>query len=164
MQWEVRKMDIRGKIRLFKDSSRQFGIILVILLMILIFSYGSDVFFTYGNFISILQQTAIKGVMAVGMTLIIISGGIDLSAGAIAGLSSMVAATIMTKYSGDYVVPLSIIVALLIGIICGFINGALIAFFDLQPFLVTMGTMSLFRGLDYIYSGALPVRNLPQSF
>lgn len=157
-------MNIKKRFGLLKNSSRQFGILLVIILMILVFSLCSDVFFTYSNFISILQQASIKGVMAVGMTLIIISGGIDLSVGAITGLSSIVAATLMTKYSGDHMIFVALFVALLIGIACGLLNGCLIAFFDLQPFLVTMGTLRLFRGIDYIYSGALPVRNFPQKF
>ena len=157
-------MNIKKRFVSLKTSSRQFGILMVIVLMMLVFTLESDVFLTYGNFISILQQASIKGVLAVGMTIIIISGGIDLSVGAIAGLSSIVAGTLMTKYDGTHMIITALFIALIIGILCGLLNGILISFFDLQPFLVTMGTMSLFRGIDYIYSGALPVRNLPQKF
>ena len=147
-----------------KGFGRQFGILLVIFIMMIVFATGSNVFFTYSNFISIFQQASIKGVIAVGMTLIIISGGIDLSVGAITGLSAIVAATIMTRNPESPQIAFALIMAVLIGVLCGLLNGCLIAIFDLQPFLVTMGTMSLFRGIDYIFSGALPVRNLPSAF
>jgi len=61
-------------------------------------------------------------------------------------------------------IPVAILACFVTGLVCGFINGILISTFDLQPFLVTMGTMQLYRGIDYIYSGALSIRGLPQEF
>lgn len=146
-----------------KNSLRQLGILLVMAVMAAVFTLGARSFFTWGNLISILQQTAIKGVLAVGMTIVIISGGIDLSVGSIVALSSFVAAKIMITYGAEAIV-VALVAALLTGICCGFINGALISAFDVQPFLITMGTMNLFRGLDYIFSGAVSIRGLPIEF
>lgn len=144
-------------------SHRQLGILIVLVVMAVIFAIGSNRFLTFNNIISILQQTAIKGVLAVGMTMIIILGGIDLSIGSTVALSSMVAAMLMVSHGPSFI-PWAIAVALLIGVICGFANGALISIFNLQPFLVTMGTASLVRGIDYIISGGMSVRGLPKEF
>lgn len=142
---------------------RQLGILLVLVIMSVVFSIGSDFFFTFGNFISIFQQAAISGTLAIGMTLVIITAGIDLSVGSSVGLAAAVAASIMVEHGSDAIVP-SLLAALLIGMLCGFINGALISCLDLQPFLVTMGTQSLYRGIEYIYTGAVTVRGLPSEF
>ncbi len=142
---------------------RQLGILIVLAIMFAIFSIGSKDFFTANNMISILQQAAIKGTIAIGMTLVIITAGIDLSVGSITGLSAAVAAMIMVKNGADSI-PTAIAAAIAIGFICGFINGELISRFKLQPFLVTMGTLSLYRGIEYIYTGAVTVRGLPPVF
>lgn len=142
---------------------RQLGILIVLAIMFAIFSIGSKDFFTANNMISILQQAAIKGTIAIGMTLVIITAGIDLSVGSITGLSAAVAAMIMVKNGADSI-PTAIAAAIAIGFICGLINGELISRFKLQPFLVTMGTLSLYRGIEYIYTGAVTVRGLPPVF
>lgn len=142
---------------------RQLGILIVLAIMFVVFSIGSSYFLTVSNMISILQQAAIKGTIAIGMTLVIITAGIDLSVGSITGLSAAVAATIMVKNGADGI-PTAIAAAIAIGFICGFINGELISRLKLQPFLVTMGTLSLYRGIEYIYTGAVTVRGLPPVF
>lgn len=149
---------IKGRINV-----RQLGILLVLVIMSVVFSIGSEFFLTFSNFISIFQQAAISGTLAIGMTLVIITAGIDLSVGSTVGLSAAVAASIMVKHGAGGIIP-AIAMALLIGLICGLVNGILISCLNLQPFLVTMGTLSLYRGIEYIYTGAVTVRGLPAEF
>jgi len=144
-------------------SNRQFGIVLVLAVMVIFLSIVSSVFLTPGNLLSVLNQASVKGVVAVGMTFIIIMGGIDLSVGSILSLSAMFTADILMK-QGIGALPTALLAALAVGLLCGFVNGFLIAQFDLQPFLVTMGTMNVFRGLDYLYSGAISIRGLPKEW
>lgn len=95
------------------------------------------------------------------MTLVIITGGIQLSVGSIMALSSMVAAKLM---HAGVSFQIAVIIALLIGIGCGALDGILISWLKLQPFLVTMGTMSVYRGITLIISDGLPVRGLDTNF
>lgn len=129
--------------------------------MVIVFSSMTDVFLTQRNLINILQQSSINACIAIGMTLVIISGGIDLSVGPIAALSAVLSATMLMA---GYPVPLILVTALAIGLSCGFLNGILIAFAGLQPFIVTLGTLSLFRALALIFTGGSPVLGLPNEF
>jgi ribose transport system permease protein len=140
---------------------RDLGTLLGLILLALAFGSLTDVFFTQRNIINILQQSSINACLAIGMTLVIISGGIDLSVGATAALSAVLSATLLKAGSPPIVV---IGVAILIGAACGFFNGAIITFVGLQPFIVTLGTLSVYRALALIYTGGNPVLALPNEF
>lgn len=140
---------------------RKAGIVFSLVLLGLIFSVLSDKFLTPNNITNILLQSAINGTIALGMTIVIISGGIDLSVGSIMALASMVAAKMMVSRAS---VAVSLVTAFVIGIAAGIINGLFISQLSLQPFLVTLGTMSVYRGLTLIISDGLPVRGLDSSF
>ena len=142
-------------------SWRDMGTVLGLVLMIIVFASLTDVFLTQRNLVNILQQSSINACIAIGMTLVIISGGIDLSVGPAAALSAVFSATLLMA---GYPVPVVILTALSIGLACGFLNGLLIAFAGLQPFIVTLGTLSLFRALALIYTGGNPVLGLPNEF
>ncbi len=142
-------------------SWRDMGTVLGLVLMIIVFASLTDVFLTQRNLVNILQQSSINACIAIGMTLVIISGGIDLSVGPAAALSAVFSATLLMA---GYPVPLVILTALSIGLLCGMLNGLLIAFAGLQPFIVTLGTLSLFRALALIYTGGNPVLGLPNEF
>jgi ribose transport system permease protein len=142
-------------------SWRDMGTVAGLIIMVIVFSSLSDVFLTQRNLVNILQQSSINSCIAIGMTLVIISGGIDLSVGPAAALSATLSATLLMA---GYPVPLIIITALAIGLSCGFLNGVLIALAGLQPFIVTLGTLSLFRALALIYTGGNPVLGLPNEF
>jgi putative xylitol transport system permease protein len=120
-------------------------------------------FLTPENISNILLQTSINGILAMGMTLVILTGGIDLSVGSVLAFSSIVAATFVT---GDN--PHSPIVALLVGVVTGgllgLINGWIIAYLKIPPFVATLGMLSVARGLTYAYTGGMPVPNLSESF
>lgn len=142
-------------------SWRDMGTVLGLLLMVVVFASMTDVFLTQRNLVNILQQSSINACIAIGMTLVIISGGIDLSVGPAAALSAVLSASLLMA---GYPVPVVILGAISIGLACGFLNGLLIAFAGLQPFIVTLGTLSLFRALALIYTGGSPVLGLPNEF
>lgn len=129
--------------------------------MIVVFSSLTNVFLTERNLINILQQSSINACIAIGMTLVIISGGIDLSVGPAAALAAVLSASLLVA---GYPVVVVMLAALAIGLMCGFVNGALIAYAGLQPFIVTLGSLSLFRALALIFTGGNPILSLPNEF
>jgi ribose transport system permease protein len=144
-----------------KFSVRDAGTILGLVLIVVVFAMLSPVFLTTSNLINILQQSSINALIALGMTLVIISGGIDLSAGPTAALSAVIGATLMVA---GVPMPLAIIASLGVGMMCGLFNGLLVAYGGLQPFIVTLGGLSLFRALSLIYTGGNPVFGIPPEF
>ncbi len=145
----------------WKISWRDMGTVAGLLIMAVVFASKSDVFLTQQNLVNILQQSSINACIAIGMTLVIISGGIDLSVGPIAALAAVLSASLLVA---GYPVPIVILAALAIGLLCGVVNGSLIAYAGLQPFIVTLGTLSLFRALALIYTGGSPILSLPNEF
>ncbi len=150
------RISLLSRIR-FRDAGTLLGLILISI----VFALQSDVFLTQPNLINILQQSSINACIALGMTLVIISGGIDLSVGPIAALSAVLGAAMLVA---GVPIPLAILGALATGVACGFVNGALIAWGGLQPFIVTLGGLSLYRALALIYTGGQPIFGLPDEF
>ena len=145
----------------FKFNLRDAGTLIGLLIIIITFSFLSPVFFTIPNLLNILQQSSINALIALGMTLVIISGGIDLSVGPTAALSAVLGATMMVA---GVPVPLAILATLGIGAICCVFSGSLVAYAGLQPFIVTLGGLSLFRAVALIYTGGNPVFGIPTEF
>ena len=141
----------------FRDA----GTLLGLALIVLVFSLLTPVFLTGPNLMNILQQSAINACIALGMTLVIISGGIDLSVGPVAALSAVLGAAMMVA---GVPLPFAILGALAVGAACGLFNGALIAWGGLQPFIVTLGGLSLFRAFALIYTGGTPIFGIPPEF
>lgn len=141
----------------FRDAGTLIGLILISV----VFASMSPTFLTVPNLLNVLQQSSINACIALGMTLVIISGGIDLSVGPVAALTATLGAAMLVA---GVPVPLAILGALAVGAGCGFINGALIAWGGLQPFIVTLGGLSLYRALALIYTGGQPIFGLPDGF
>ena len=141
---------------------RKYGIVLMLLLLIVYFSFGSKYFLTGGNIVNVLRQSAVTGISAVGLTYVMLTGGIDLSIGAVIGLTAVTAASLMAKVGMNPV--LACIIALLLGILIGFINGILINYVEIPALIATLGVMTSVRGLCYILTGGLPVYGFPTSF
>ena len=141
----------------FRDA----GTLIELILISVVFASMSPTFLTAPNLLNILQQSSINACIALGMTLVIISGGIDLSVGPVAALTATRAAAMMV---GGVPVPLALLGGLGVGAACGFVNGALIAWGGLQPFIVTLGSLSLYRALALIYTGGQPIFGLPNGF
>ncbi|ORM63606.1 ribose ABC transporter permease [Pantoea rodasii] len=145
----------------FKLNLRDAGTLIGLLIIVVTFSFLSPVFFTVPNLLNILQQSSINALIALGMTLVIVSGGIDLSVGPTAALSAVLGATMMVA---GVPVPVAILATLGIGALCGVFSGALVAYAGLQPFIVTLGGLSLFRAIALIYTGGNPVFGIPMEF
>lgn len=151
----------------------KYGIVAVLILMIVVMSIVKPSFRTISNFMNILTQSSIYGILALGMTLVIISKGIDLSVGSILALSAVVAASLgQTSTASSKLFPslpelpviLPILGALAIGTLCGAINGGLIAFTGIPAFIATLGMTTIARGFAYIYTNGKPVSTLIPGF
>lgn len=145
----------------FRAHSREGSLIVALLIMTLIFSAINPIYFSFGNMQDIVDQTTIIGLMALGTTVVIISAGIDLSLGSSLALVGVIVAQLL-------VAGLNPILCIILGLLCGFLfgmfNGILVTRFKLQPFIATLGAMSLFRGVAYILTKGLPVMNMPPDF
>jgi putative xylitol transport system permease protein len=141
----------------------QYGIIIAFLLLCVALTFLNKYFLTPENITNILLQTSINGILAMGMTLVILTGGIDLSVGSVLAFASIVAATFV---SGDNPQPplVALLVGLVTGAFLGLINGVVIAYLKIPPFVATLGMLSVARGLTYAYTGGMPVPNLSESF
>lgn len=134
---------------------------LFLILMCIVLAIASDKFLTVRNLMSIVKQISIQSIVAIGMTMIIISGNIDLSVGSLVALCSVVGAMMMNKGMPAIV---AIIASLVIGGLAGFITGGVTAKLKLHSFLVTLALMTAFRGLAQTLTNGRPVAGLPSSF
>lgn len=140
---------------------RDAGTLLGLVAIVVVFSVLSPNFLTEPNILNILQQSSINACVALGMTLVIIAGGIDLSVGPTAAIAAVSVAVLMAM---GVSIALAIPIALLFGTAAGAINGSLVAFGGLQPFIVTLGTLSLYRAISLIYTGGNPIFGIPPAY
>jgi ribose transport system permease protein len=124
-------------------------------------SIASPHFLTNTNLSSVVRQTAVINIMALGMTMIIIAGGIDLSVGAILAMGGLLGTMAMEKGAP---IPAGVAIGVLVGLVCGFVNGFLTTRLGIAPFIVTLGTLGIVRGVTLIISNGLPVHRIPQPF
>lgn len=140
---------------------QRFGLLFVFILFALILSLLSDRFLTVSNLTNVLRQASINGIVAVGMTFVILTGGIDLSVGSILALSVVIGADLMKNGTP---VPLAVAASLGIGAGLGFINGLFIAKAKIPPFIATLGMFTVARGLALMFTQGQPITGLPDSF
>ncbi|WP_035387236.1 ABC transporter permease [Ferrimonas senticii] len=132
--------------------------------------WDSNYFLTQSNFLSVLRQVSINGILAIGMTFVIIIAGVDLSVGSVLALAGIVAARFVTNTADmaiggfDSPILLPLMIAIMIGAVCGFINGYIISKFRLQAFIVTMGMLSAARGMAMLTTDGNPVSSLDRGF
>ncbi len=136
------------------------GLIGVIILMIIVFSLVNPNFYSAVNMRNVSRQIAILGIVSCGQTMVILSGGFDLSVGMAIGLISVVSSLIMS----DYGLWPGIAAGLLAGLSVGALNGFMVAKAGLPPFIATLATFSAARGLALIISGGLPITDMPPEF
>nr|WP_314418283.1 ABC transporter permease [uncultured Erwinia sp.] len=133
-------------------------------------AWNSNYFLSNENMLIVLRQISINGILAIGMTFVIITAGVDLSVGSVLALSGIVAARFATTNTGlaigdtAHAVLMPLIIALGIGIVCGLLNGTILARYRLQPFIVTMGMLSAARGLALLTTDGNPVSQLNPDF
>jgi len=132
-----------------------------LLAMVIVMSFLSDRFLTLPNMLNIFRQVSIMGMMAVGMTMVILAQGIDLSVGSILALSGAVTAGMM---AGDTSMVLSVLIGLAVGTGLGLFNGLMISKAKLPDFIVTLAMMSIARGLVLVYTGGRPISGFDPAF
>ncbi|HZK60765.1 MAG TPA: ribose ABC transporter permease [Anaerovoracaceae bacterium] len=128
--------------------------LIVLLLLCLVMSMLNDRFWTWSNIIIVLRQTSINAVIATGMTFAILIGGIDLSVGSVVAICGAIAATLISTGMDTILV---VLITLMLGLGIGLVNGLLITKGRLQPFIATLGTMTLLRGLTLVYTQGKPI-------
>ncbi len=129
--------------------------------LFLLLSLASPYFLTPGNLSSVVRQTTVITIMAIGMTVVMASGGIDLSVGSMVGLTGVCGAMLI---SGQFPIAVALMGAVLAGTLCGCCNGAAVTFFRIPPFIATLGTLGIYRGLTLIMTGGIPVADLSRDF
>jgi len=136
-------------------------LVVLLAVLFLFFSITSDVFLTVNNLKTLVRQVSIYGIIAIGMLVVIISAGIDLSVGSVTGLSGVVAALCM---AGGMPISISLIIALVSGLMVGLVNGILVHNGKVPPFIATMGTMTVVRAIIMLLTNASMISGQPQSF
>jgi len=154
------KKERSGKLNILKRT--EFSLILIIVAIFLIAAFGTNNFFTSYNLTNIMKQCSIIGVISISATLIIITGGIDLSCGAICGMSTLIVAMGQAKWGMS--VAAAITVALAAAIVCGIYNAVIINEFKVPPFIATLGSMTILRGLIKVISNASTIAGLNKAF
>ena len=147
---------------IWNKYKREFVVLIATLAMCVVFTVLNKNFLNYSNFLTVLQQMVLNGILAVGMMFTIITGGIDLSVGCTYAITGIVVASCTVNYGMNPF--LAILVGILIGAVLGAFNGFLINQLKLQHFIATLGTMSLYRGIAYVVTGGVPVTNVPTSY
>lgn len=138
---------------------RSASVVAGVALLFIVFSVLTSSFYSPGNLLDILLQSSINAMIAVGMTLVVMARGIDLSVGSVVGLTSMITASLLP------INPLlGIVAGIVLGIVCGLINGVLIAKLKLPDFIVTLGMLSIYRGAALIYTDGKPIYGIDATF
>lgn len=143
-----------------KNGLREIGVLIVLLVIVAVLSFASPVFFRFSNIINIIRQTVEIGIMAIGMSFLIICGEMDLSVGSIFGSTAMLAAILFKNGVNPTLV---FFVTLLAGLLIGAINGCLVTVAKMPAFIVTLGTMQIFRSIAYQISGGKSVSVFPET-
>ena len=140
---------------------RSYGIVIAFLIICAVMTILSPVFLTVTNIRNVVRQSSIFGVMAIGMTFVILTGGIDLSVGSVLAIAGAIAAGMLKGGAG--MLPV-VALALVIGIGCGLANGLIITIGRIAPFVVTLGMMSIARSLTLIYTKGYPISGFSGPF
>lgn len=140
---------------------KKYAIVFVLILMVIILSILQPRFLHPANLTNVLRQIAVVTIMAFGVTLIIITGGIDLGLGAYVALASVVAAFIA---KGGHPVEFALLAAIGMGVLCGILNGSIITTFHIPPFIATLGMTQIARGTALLFSNGKPISILGDAY
>lgn len=141
------------------DFFGKFGIVMILLLLCVFFSVKNPTFISLSNIVNILRQVAITGIIAVGMTMVLVTGGIDLSVGSVVGIGTVACGMLLVRGMPWY---LAILICLMIGFAIGMFNAFLICEMNLPPLIATLGTMTTLRGVCYLLTNGSPVFGFPE--
>lgn len=145
----------------FKSLLVKFKSLVSLLVLCTIVSVIAPRFLTVGNITNVLTQVSVNAIIAVGMTFVILTGGIDLSVGSIVAITGAVAASLDKAH---FNIVMIILIVLVIGAIIGYLNGFIIAKCNIQAFIATLATVTVFRGVTYVYTQGNPISGLGKSF
>ncbi|MES0361789.1 MAG: ribose ABC transporter permease, partial [Anaerolineales bacterium] len=140
---------------------QRYGLVVSFLILCLVLSLLSDRFLTVGNLTNVLRQSTINLIIAIGMTYVILTAGIDLSVGAVLALATVVTADLLQR--GVPILP-TVVLGLLLGGVLGMANGLLISRVKVPAFVATLGMMTVARGLALTYTQGRPITGLPDAF
>lgn len=143
------------------DLLKKYNLLVLLLVFVIISSVLSPNFLTIGNLLNLLQQASIPGIVAIGMTVVIIIGGIDLSVGSVAAFAGMISAILISK---GMPAVIAVLAGVLLGAALGLITGILISKFGLPDFIATLAMMEIARGAALLTTEGVPVFGLPNSF
>ncbi len=142
-------------------KQREFVIFLIVAAVFVFMSFASPVFLTQGNLLSVMLGLSIESMIAVGMAVLMVGGGFDMSVGSVLGLTGIAVAWLLTH--GVPTFP-AVILGLLLGVLIGLWNGIIVAKLKINPFVTTLSSLSIFRGLSYIFTSGRNISGLPESF
>jgi inositol transport system permease protein len=145
-----------------KSLYGKLGLVVALVLIFIALSIAKPNFLTVANLINLVRQISINGILAVGVTYVLLTGGVDLSLGSLVALTGVIAASFAHPQQGPVIVP--VLLAVLAGACCGLLNGLVITRGRVAPFIVTLGMMTAARGLALVISGGKPVSNLSREF
>jgi ribose transport system permease protein len=143
----------RARARQWWSAARRFNTVAILVVLVIGASFVSEDFFSLPNLANISRQVSGVGIMSVGMLLVVLTGGIDLSVGSVAALGSVLCAMLIP----DHGLVFALCAALLVGALCGLVSGILVAWCSLTPFVVTLAMMTVARGLAMIVSNGSPI-------
>ncbi len=155
-------MEQNKKLNLGIFKHTEFSLILIIAVIFLVATFGTNSFFTEYNLMNLLKQCSITGVVALSATYIIVTGGIDLSCGSVCGMSTLMVAMAQVKWGWS--VPASIVLGLVVAIACGIYNAVIIHEFKVPPFIATLGSMTILRGMIKVIGNASTIAGIDKNF
>lgn len=153
---------MKSKLQNRITSLNTLGILFAFIVLCVVMMFVSPVFLKSTNLLNILQQVSINFTIAIGMTFVILIGGIDLSVGSVTALTGMFVAILMKHYQMS--VALAILISMLAACLMGFLNGFLISSLNLPPFIMTLGMMEIARGFSFSVTAGQPIYTLPPAF
>lgn len=139
---------------------RKYGLMISFIILSLVISFVTPNFLTSRNIMNMLRQSSIVGIMAIGTTFVIMTGEIDISVGSVLALTGAVTLGLQTVMPW----PFAVLIALLVGLLVGLVNGLLVAKIKIVGIITTLGSMTIARGLTYLYTGGYPVLGSQESF
>src|SRR6516165_2983118 len=151
--------DASGKKKYSLEWIRSVSVLAGVALLFMVFSILTSSFYQPANLLDILLQSSINAMIAVGMTLVVMARGIDLSVGSVVGLTSMITASLLPQ---NFL--LGVVAGIVLGVVCGLINGILIAKLKLPDFIVTLGMLSIYRGAALIFTDGKPIYGIDATF
>lgn len=150
-----------NKVKNKLTSFSELGILIPFIILVIVISFFNPVFLGFRNIVNVLRSISFTAIVAIGMTFVLISGGLDLSVGSIIGLGGVITGGCLIN---GIPIIISILAGLFIGLIIGFINGFIITRFKIPPLIVSLGMLYIARGIIYIITRGRPFYPLPDGF